>query len=564
MEESELTLIANELSSQQDVEKVYCLQYTNDDIDYLKLLILLSDSSERTNKELIPFVKMALVNKPEFSFEIYRLSEVKAAIKNGNLYFFISCSNDNLLYERNNIGDIANINVDTIKGWKNSMIDRFNAWSNKTNSFLVGADFYQKKEDYNLSTFMLHQALELTYRALISALLIKEKKSHDIGELQDYVHSFLPQLGKLFKKELPEDCVILKKLNKAYSSVRYQQNHLVDQNIVPVIFQRLETLQVISKWVIDEISENLDLEYQKALEKKRHIGFDNNLKNHTGADHNDGDFQFHLHSEKLGDALNKIIDALSPDYIYVFGNKIIHNIECNLFLKQDEHNSYLHYDLLVITPKANSQSANIGKSIEKLQNITINILVHSRQEVLNKIEKGNRFFNTVIKDGQIAYKRSDIDELKYNDSARLPSNSVYYSAARINRSLALLKSANFLALEEPNTSAMLLALSLEQALLGIIHIYMGYIPNINSLSHLIKICKIFWPNQTPFFLEDSEVDIQTLNILSRSVTEVRYHVAPPLDIETFTVISSRSNSLIGSAIQISQYELVKKVKLLNV
>lgn len=565
MENLELKEVANRLALQIGIEKIYGVEYFDNDTVYYNLLILTLSSEERKFSEIEPFIKIGLAEQNTVAFKLYRSDEIRQAIINGNIYLFISCSDSNLIYDGSNKQVIPEILSTKIVGWKKMALERFTAWTSKTTSFLVGADFYNSKGDTNLTAFMLHQVLELTYRSLISALLIKEKKTHDLADLQDYVFQHLPQLGKLFQTEIPEDNNILKKLNKAYSSVRYQQNHLVDDKIIPELFRRVETLQTISKWTLDNILELLDKEHERALTDESRGKADNYVDTVQFTDNQSAD-RFFGSSEKFKKAIALIIEFLYPDYIYLFGNKINHSTNCNLFTKAEVDNSILQYDILIVTSKSNPQSTNVKNAIEKIGNITVNLLIHSKQETLNKIEQGNIFFSKVIQEAQLVYHQSEQNELmtalKLSAGNKSP-NKLYYSSARLNRSIALLKAANGLRYEEPNTSSMLFALSIEQICLALIYVYMGYIPNVYSLSHLLKICTIFWPNSYPFFPTAKEGSVNFINILSKSTTEVRYHVGPPINPEHFELLVSRCNSFIGLAIQHCQTELIKNIKLLD-
>ncbi|OCX54196.1 hypothetical protein BEL04_08010 [Mucilaginibacter sp. PPCGB 2223] len=565
MEIIELKEVVNQLALKIGIDKIYSIEYFEDDITYQNLLILTSPGEGRKFAEIEPFIKMALVDHYTVSFKLYRSDEVRQAILNGNIYFFISCSESNLIYDSTQKKIIPEILSAKITDWKLTVCERFTAWTNKTTSFLVGADFYNNKGDTNLTAFMLHQVLELTYRSLISALLIKEKKTHDLGELQDYVFQYLPQLGKLFKKEVPEEHDILKKLNKAYSSVRYQQNHLVDDKIIPKLFERVETLQTISKWTIDMILELLDKEHEKALMSESKANGNINI-GEVQFINITNDHRFFGSSGKFKNALSLVVEYLCPDYIYVFGNNIKHITKCNLFTVEEVNNSILHYDLLVITSKANVHSTNVNNAIEKLNDITANLLIHSKQEVLSKVERGNPFFVRVIADGQLVYQKTEQNELlialKSSDQKK-PSDKYYYSSSRLKRSLALLKAANEIRNEESNTSAMLFALSTEQICLALLYTYMGYVPNIYSLSHLLKMCRIFWPDAYPFFPTTKVGSVNLLNLLSKSITDVRYHVVNPISADKFDLLVSHCNFFIGLAVQHCQTELAKDIKLLN-
>lgn len=565
MEIIELKEVSNRLALQIGIEKIYSIEYFDDDKAFQNLLIVTAPSEGRKFAEIEPFIKMILGEQHTVAFKLYRSDEIRQAILNGNIYFFISCSERNLIYDSTNKKIIPEILPAKIIDWKHTVCERFTAWTNKTTSFLVGADFYNNKGDTNLTAFMLHQVLELTYRSLISALLIKEKKTHDLGELQDYIFRHLPHMGKLFNKEIPEEYDILKKLNKAYSSVRYQQNHLVDDKIIPKLFERVETLQKISKWTIDNILELLDKEHEKAVMSESKASADI-YRDEVQFINISNDQRFFGSSGKFKNVLSLVIEYLCPDYIYVFGNKIKHLTTCNLFTAEEVNNSTLHYDLLIVTSKANVHSTNVNNAIEKVGDITANLLIHSKQEVLSKVERGNPFFIRVITDGQLVYQKTEQNELLKSlksGEGKKSSDKYFYSSSRLKRSLALLKAANEVRYDEPNTSAMLFALSTEQICLALLYTYMGYVPNVYSLSHLLKICRTFWPDAYPFFPTSKQGSVNLLNILSKSITDVRYHVGSPISTDKFDLLVSHCNLFIGLAIQNCQNELAKDIKLLN-
>ena len=110
-------------------------------------------------------------------------------------------------------------------------------------AFKEGAAFFLEKGLYSQATFMLHQYIELWYRYAALFIMGKERKSHSIKELQTYVRSFSTGLGNLFNTEIEEEQHLLRLLDNAYISTRYENNYHINKEQILKIQEKADTIQ---------------------------------------------------------------------------------------------------------------------------------------------------------------------------------------------------------------------------------------------------------------------------------------------------------------------------------
>jgi HEPN domain-containing protein len=555
MEKQSVNQLAEEIARKVDVKKIYGINYGKVDTVNCHLLILLPAGCGTKFTEVKPFINMVLDTRDDISFGLFQESEVRSALKSGNIFFHTTCTDKNLLYRNPGSPAFPPITAGNLLQWKEEAYLRFNDGINKTTSFLTGADFYYKKNDLGLTVFMLHQVAELTYRALELFILPKEKRTHNISMHQSYLQSFIPQLEKVFPDDTPAEKEILMMLNNAYSAVRYEQNYCIDEKYIPILYERVGKLQENVALIVHQLSEILDNEYKESLILESTTVSGQRLTDQSVAqlDNNKGgqEITFFSASGKLKEVFELIIEHLSPDQVYVFGNTINQSARTSLFaLNKNDDNQSLHYDLLVISSLLNPYSTNIYDLIKELGGITINLLIHNKDEVIKKIESRNRFFETVIRYGYLIYSKTT-----FIDSQIIPKidiNLIYNktktcSTCRIHRASAILKAAQSVEHDVTGVAVSLLAQSMEQACLGVIYAFWGYCPNLHSLPHLLAICKTFWPDEQQFFPTQTLHDKHLLTILSRSRSELRFSLEKSIGPEDFSEISLRCINFIGSA-----------------
>jgi len=328
MKTADLKKVGEAIAGKISVEKIYCLSHTDNNTFHLIILIPASCGTKFT--ELEPFVRMATNSSRDITYTFYQTGEIRAALKKGNLLFHLACIEPNLLYDKQDSPGLPQSKAENLLDWKSEANAQFKDGIAKATAFLEGANFYNDKNEAGLTVFMLHQFIELTFRALELALLAKEKKTHSITLHQELVTPLLPQLGVLFPADTSEEKEILKTLNNAYSAVRYEQNHQVNEAFIPAIFDRAHPLQKRAETIISELNTLLDIKIKEAetLEKELLIGDQGSKEIPTDSTLPPGNepikATLYVSPEEL--------EAISTEIRYFFLNNPDHTVKENLWL----------------------------------------------------------------------------------------------------------------------------------------------------------------------------------------------------------------------------------------
>lgn len=118
----------------------------------------------------------------------------------------------------------------------------FNDGWQRAGSFLEGALHYMEKIDKELAVFMLHQAAELTFRALLKSLTDHELFSHDLRSLCRECRHCAPGIAAIFPCHNEEDKRLLHLLQKAYVNARYKDNYEIGGQDLTVLLERVTCL----------------------------------------------------------------------------------------------------------------------------------------------------------------------------------------------------------------------------------------------------------------------------------------------------------------------------------
>src|SRR5690606_21606809 len=118
------------------------------------------------------------------------------------------------------------------------------------------ANFFLEKENCSQATFMLHQYMELWFRTVELFTMGKERKCHSIKEHQTYIKPFVAELGHLFNTDIEEELSLLRLLDEAYISTRYQNNYHINIDQIQKIQEKADRMYaIVSKLFQDKLAE---------------------------------------------------------------------------------------------------------------------------------------------------------------------------------------------------------------------------------------------------------------------------------------------------------------------
>ena len=566
MEREDLIKIGRNIAKTVQVERIYAESHFAPSKQKVNLVILVPASCGIKLTELEPFIKMVIADFKDITFSLYQGSEVRHSVLEGNLYFLFACTDTNEIFSDSGAPNMPKITWDKLMDWIETANCNFDAGMARTHSFLNGAKFYRDKGDAALTAFMLHQFAELTYRALEVGLLTKEKRSHDLQVHQRYLGPILPQLDVPFTFEIAQEMQLLKCISLAYSAVRYDHNFEMDENLIPVYFQRFENLNEQARAIMKDLTGQLLSAYESLKEvtggKDLQVaGYATNIPESKNGFFSISEVQL---DGQIKDIRDHIIDKLKAEQIILFGKHATSEIRSSLFGHLCNGNSKnTRYHFLIISDHPNPYSLDLQGQINNkpFSAQSVLLLIHTQDEFIKKINKGNSFFKRINNFGIKLHNNNSVGNRNVSDvGSNLLSVSklALYSSDRNVKSRTLLKSAERLADGNFEVAISLLSQAVEQSCMALIYVFLEYQPNLHRLSHLLGICKIFFPFPIQLLGDESDEDKRLLRILSNGYSEMRFKVGRAVSKEDFHEILRITSIFISSSEKLISEELVLK------
>lgn len=118
---------------------------------------------------------------------------------------------------------------------------------NYAKEFLLGSGFFNSREKYQLSSFMLHQACEKAYVAIRLVYTLKSSKLHDLERLSDSVHNYSKDLIKVFPCDSSEEKRLFKLIKAAYIEGRYNPKFEVTKEDIDALVPKVQLLHEITE-----------------------------------------------------------------------------------------------------------------------------------------------------------------------------------------------------------------------------------------------------------------------------------------------------------------------------
>lgn len=529
------------------IERIYGLEKAESNNIRTGLIILISDKKNAVLSEMIPIFNTILADYPNYWYRIYFSYMVKDGIKKGNLFLYDTCVPGNLLYSDPTSDFILIPDSLSI----NNLLDRanrnFQKEMNKVKSFKEGSLFYFEKENYPHTAFMVHQQIEISYRAIEVFTMGKDKITHSIRVHQNYVRPHMLELGSVFDETNAEEDKLLRHLDDAYLAVRYEDGFQIRKEKIVLAMEKAEIVHDMVNEIYSDMLNIFKIKYNSGTSSQK----DNNKEIAVS---NPPEMEHYLKT-----IIEKIAIFKGDKRIYCFGRRT-HDVGRRLVIidTENERNIHVHYDLLVITEE------NIEKELYDLQgqinndhDLSCNILLlaHKIEDVKQHLSEGNRFFRSVLTKGELVYadnnksnewifeydrenqiKNSDLDKFRINWHNR------YWNAKGL-----IDASMNIMDYECCAIQILMFNQAIEQICFGLIYSFLDYNPVRKSLSHLFDICCSFMTFPDVVFPRRTEEDLKLFNIVVEGFTKVRYKGWFDISDEVVTILGKRCENLLELA-----------------
>ncbi|MCR6640775.1 MAG: HEPN domain-containing protein [Sporocytophaga sp.] len=130
--------------------------------------------------------------------------------------------------------------------------EEYDLWFESANDFLETYRFNFEKEKYKIAAFLLHQATERYYTALLLVFTGYKAKIHDIKELGSQVEAVDDEFKEIFRRDTPEKNSQFILLKKAYIDARYKKSYSISKEDLEYLCKRVEVLRDLVKAKCEE------------------------------------------------------------------------------------------------------------------------------------------------------------------------------------------------------------------------------------------------------------------------------------------------------------------------
>jgi HEPN domain-containing protein len=218
---------------------------------YRDLLIVFADDNQKSIKEHQPIVELFSAGDEKLCCSVHKLSEIHQALTSGQVYFSLACTPENLVYQRS-ITPLPKMLPEMLSQLIEKSRSAFRVGMSKARKFFEGAVYYQQANEYALSTFMLQQAAETTFRSTAIALYGSERRTHSVRSLKRFNHRLAPQLNEVFPGGSQDEERLLELLEDAYLGARYNPDYQIGEQEVHSISSRVLRLLELAEAVFEE------------------------------------------------------------------------------------------------------------------------------------------------------------------------------------------------------------------------------------------------------------------------------------------------------------------------
>jgi HEPN domain-containing protein len=207
------------------------------------LLIVIPDSSQKAFKEYAVIVEMAAITQRQPRFSLHKSCDIQRFLTEGHIFYSGVCIKENLVYD-NGKSRLPVLPASKATAIKEKAEKDFWPVFNKAIAFLEGARLYYDKKEDQMAAFMLHQAIELGFRAIVLTFSGQDLRTHCIRSLKKQCQRYAPRLSALFPADTEAEETLLRHLENAYIDTRYKDYYEISEFELSTLFEKAALLHI--------------------------------------------------------------------------------------------------------------------------------------------------------------------------------------------------------------------------------------------------------------------------------------------------------------------------------
>src|SRR3984885_6455763 len=105
----------------------------------------------------------------------------------------------------------------------------FEQWWHNARAFFRSAQFNRQEKEWKIAVFLLHQAAESAYQAILLSFTGYKPCTHNLDKLRRYTNRFSIELAMLFPRHTQEEDQLFGLLLRGYVDARYNEEYRISE-----------------------------------------------------------------------------------------------------------------------------------------------------------------------------------------------------------------------------------------------------------------------------------------------------------------------------------------------
>lgn len=553
------TLISKDHPQQAELEKavelilafsaassIYFSPHIEEDLNAGIIMVIIGEDSPHAWDDLNDNYWKVFEAFPQFSFRIFSAQWVKDELKDGNPFFAMHCTKNSLIYSTEESLEFNFVEKLKPKRFLKKAKSEFDKEDNSAFILGINLKYYQRREDHLQAAYNIHQNIRWLLIAASNFLTGEYLVEHDLKVHQNHVGKFSKALATTFDIQNEQEMKLLEMLNAACYTV---QN---GNNIPELTKEIIDTAEAKKDWLNIEVTRLFKecicrCRYEFSRSKSPLITIDE--------------------SDPLNLITRIITQTVEASAIYCFGQRTVSKTAMTTILDDSEaafENTH-YYLFLIVNDYQADVPGNIAFNIKAQTGggCTATLVMHTKKSLKQKAGDQQYFFYQIMQRGKLLFQETAQPPfLPFEETPARNIKSAKMYLHQRNRTKEFLMEAE--AMDGGGATKIhvyLMHLVVEQTCLGLIRLFLGYMPNHHNLVYLFELCEYFTPLTAEIFPRKTHKDKELLKILSGHNSSLRYGFIDDVPYHDYEVLSNRYNEFVERADKLAATELERLEKL---
>jgi HEPN domain-containing protein len=212
------------------------------------LLVVTGHGDRHSDYELQDIIENCCRDQVAVTVLVHDIGYVNRRIAEGQ-YFFTQIRREAiLLYDAGRTPLSKTAECDLVQVRQTAERD-FNRWQRQSRAFFRSAEFNLGAGEWKVVLFMLHQAAEQIYQAILLAFMGYKPTTHNLDKLRRYTNRYSVELAWLFPRNSEEEDRLFRLLLSGYVDARYKEDFVVTEEDARLLTGRVGQLLEIAERV---------------------------------------------------------------------------------------------------------------------------------------------------------------------------------------------------------------------------------------------------------------------------------------------------------------------------